>query len=439
MWSFHPGSMPALARPSYARELAATFFFAIALAMVEGSVISVFVKQVFSEKVAEAKLNFMVALVGAAPEMANIVSFLWVAWSHGRSKARFINSLQLITIVLVALLALVPRNEAGLIALALLTLLARITWSGIITLRPTVWRQNYPRTHRARMVGKFSTIQVIVVAVIGLCFGALIDLNPGNFRWAILIACIIGLGAFFMYRRIRVRGEAAMLTHERSSTTPAPRAIMGPLDVVRVLRTDRFFARFQLWLFVLGVGNLMLNPILVIVLKDQFNFDAAASALIVTTIPLICMPIAIPLWARLLDRAHVVKFRSIHSWMFVASTCIIMLAMIFHRPELLYLGAVIQGFAYGGGTLAWNMGHHDFAPANQTSQYMAAHLTLNGVRGTFGPFAAVALFEALKLKGLDAASIVLGLIFITTLCGALGFVHLRMTMGKLSDFSRRPT
>jgi MFS family permease len=430
--------MPLLARPSYARELNTTFFFAIALAMVEGSVISVFVKQVFSGHTPESRLNFMVALVGSAPEMANILSFLWVAWSHGRPKVKFINALQLSTIGLVALIAFAPRNQFGLIALTSAVILARICWSGIITLRPTVWRQNYPRSHRARIVGKFSTLQVIVVALAGLLYGTLTDLNPENFRWFVPLACVIGLGAVFIYKHTRVRGQPAMLKLEQASTTHKPRALMGPIDVIRVLKTDRFFARFQLWLFVLGIGNLMLNPILVIVLKDQFKFDAAASALIVTTIPLICMPIAIPLWARLLDRAHVVKFRSIHGWTFVASTFVIMLAMLLHTPQLLYLGAVLQGFAYGGGTLAWNMGHHDFAPANQTSQYMAAHLTLNGIRGILGPLAAVALYQWLHAQSLDAASILFALIFITTLAGAAGFVHLRLSMGKLSDFSRRP-
>ena len=40
-----------------------------------------------------------------------------------------------------------------------------------------------------------------------------------------------------------------------------------------------------------------------------------------------------------------------------------------------------MGVARGGGSLAWQLGHNDFARADQLSAYMGIHVTLTGVRG----------------------------------------------------------
>jgi hypothetical protein len=61
----------------------------------------------------------------------------------------------------------------------------------------------------------------------------------------------------------------------------------------------------------------MLNPVLVIALREEYGFRYFQSILITSAIPSLVQVAIIPLWARLLDRAHVVKFRSIHSWVFV--------------------------------------------------------------------------------------------------------------------------
>ncbi|MFM7806968.1 MAG: hypothetical protein ACKPEA_03445, partial [Planctomycetota bacterium] len=73
--------------------------------------------------------------------------------------------------------------------------------------------------------------------------------------------------------------------------------------------------------------------------------------------------------------------------------------------------------------LAWNIGHQDFAPPERDAEYMAVHVTLNGIRGLIAPFLAVGLYEGLKAWGLAPWTF-----FICTLInvvGAWGFVMLR--------------
>ncbi|MCC6676151.1 MAG: MFS transporter [Phycisphaerales bacterium] len=433
-----PASVPVMARPAYRSELMTVAFFSVTLAAVESGVVGVFTKQTFDGAVPAGLLNFMVALIGASSEIANLFSFLWAALSHGRGKIAFINGLQVGTIVLVAAVALVPRSAGGLFLLAALVLGARACWSGIITLRPTVWRSNYPPRVRAAIVGKFSTLQQLIVATGGALLGFALDEVQGIYRLVVPVMAACGIVAFFATRSLRVRRHRAMLRGETRADLLPP--WKGPVIVWRVLKRDRWFAWFMLWMFVLGTGNLMLTPILVITLRDQFQMGYGDSILIITTIPYLILPVAVPVWARLLDRAHVVKFRSIHGWTFAASTTMFLAGVLTHQTGLLYAAAAVQGVAFGGGSLAWNLGHVDFAPPTQTSQYMATHVTLNGVRGLVAPLVAVGLYEQLRrmdLSARDASAWVLGLCLAFTVVGAAGFVSLRRAMGPAGETAKR--
>jgi MFS family permease len=440
--------MPVLSRPAYRLELSATFFFSIAIAAVEGGIVSVFTKNTFSGIVPPERLNLMVGLVQAAPELSNILSFVWASRAAGKPKIPFINGLQISVLVMILAGLAVPRAEWGLYVFVAIVILSRVCWSGIVTLRPTVWRCNYSRRDRARIVGKFSTVQVVTISIVGLILGSALDWDARSYLWMAPVGCLFGLGAFFAYRRVPVRGEKKILADEAAAKAESAALhgsaslFRGPGTVIRVLRQDPRFAQFMLWMFVLGLGNLMLAAILAIVLHDRFGLGYLAGIAITTSIPAGVMVLAIPLWARLLDRAHVVKFRSIHSWAFVLSTGMIFLASLLNRVELMYLGAVLQGIGFGGGTLAWNLGHHDFSPPSQTSQYMAVHVTLNGVRGLIAPFAAVGLYQFLKSSGitplgLDPASLVFLVALLCCIGGAIGFGLLRWRMAEtVRKFSR---
>ncbi|MCC6427725.1 MAG: MFS transporter [Phycisphaerales bacterium] len=427
-----------MARPSYRIELWTVVFFSMTLAVVDNAFISVFVKQTFTPIAPPRLLTFIVALVGSASELANILSFMWASMSTGVRKVPFVNGLQLAVIVLVAGLALTPETPAGLIYLAIVVISARICWSGIILLRPTVWRANYTRD-RASIVGRFSSIQQFIVAGMGLGLCLMLDFNRELFRFAAPIAAGMGLVALLITRQLRVRRERSLLREERDPAFARRigRPWQGPGIVWRVLRQDRRFAQFMICMFVLGFGNLMLPAILVTVLRDQFHFGYFASVLIAAGIPYFLMPLAVPMWARLLDRSHVVHFRSIHSWAFVLATVFFLAAVALHSPPLLVLGSVGLAIAYAGGSIAWNLGHVDFSPPMETSQYMATHITLNGVRGLVAPLVSAVMYEQLlawEFTRPQAASVVLGISLALSIAGGAGFIWLRHTMQK--DFKQ---
>jgi hypothetical protein len=241
--------------------------------------------------------------------------------------------------------------------------------------------------------------------------------------------CLLAAAGVFSYGRIRVRGHRALLKAERETVRTA-RPSLNPVAVARLLRQDRWYARFQACMFTLGAGNLMLTVPLVITLKEVFKVGYAQGILVTSTIPYLVMPWFIPLWARLLARTHVVRFRALHSWVFVVAQGVICAAVWTQTYWLLFVGAVLQGIGFGGGTLAWNLGHLDFAPAHKAAQYMGAHVTLNGVRGLAGPFLAVSIYQWLESAREGAGAWVFFLSVVLCIGGALGFMHLSRAMGE---------
>jgi MFS family permease len=434
--------MPLMSRPAFRREMLTSVFFSFALAAVDGGVIGVFARHTFKQHVSVAELGLVVALLVAANELANIVSFVWPAMAAARAKVAFINTLQAIILVLVGAIALTPTSALGLWLLLALVLLARVCWSGIVTIRTAIWRANYGRDARSTAVGRFETTRQLVVALGGLCIGWLLDADPEKFRYVTPIAAVIGIVGLNTFSRLRVRGERALLARERAAAERAMSPLAGIAVVWRVLRQDPWFARFMGAMFTLGIGNLMLTPLLVFIADDTFGMKYGSSIAIVTTIPYLVMPLAVPLWARLLARMHVVRFRSIHSWALVVSNTVFALACLVESKWLFFVGAGLQGAALGGGALAWNLGHVDFAPVSQTSQYMATHVTLNGVRGLMAPFIAGALYHWLHRWIPAHAPVSAGVVAlsITTACciaGGVWFVHLRRQMGALATTKAR--
>lgn len=421
--------MPKPVRRNFSRELAYASLFAVALTVIEGSIISVIAKNAFEDAVPVRKLNFIVALLMAAPEFANITSFAWAAAAHGRSKIRFINTLQVSTLAMILVIAFLPRSGPGVLALAGVVMLARVFMAGVVTLRATVWSANYHRSERAHATGRFATLTVLVVAVAGYALGLALDARPESFRFLVPAACVFGLAGVFAYSRIRVRRHKGLLRREDAHTDD-DRPSFNPLAVPRVLKRDPHFAFFQLFMFLLGTGNIMLTAPLVITLRDQFREQYLGGILATSSIPLLAMPLAIPLWARLLRARHVVVFRSYHSWVFVLAQSVILLGTVLHRVELILIGMGIQGVGYAGGTLAWNLGHLDFAPPDRATQYMGVHVTLNGVRGLIAPFLAVGIYEALEARAAGSGAWVFAFSVVFCIVGALGFGWLKGHMGE---------
>lgn len=421
--SFHPAALPPLLRRTYGRELVSWAFLPLMLGAIEGGTIGIVVKKAFTGQpgVDPYWLDLATAWALAAPNIANLSSFIWAALAKGRPKVKFIAWLQTAACVLVAAIAFFPRNGWGLIAVCITLGLARTAWTGVITVRAAVWRNNYPTASRAAIAGKLATVQSLFLAAAGFTVGKAMDWSPDNYHLLFPALALFGFIGNLIYRTVRLRRARQLQRAEHDGRKKDTG--FNPMGMVDLLRADPLYARFMWWMSVFGFGNLMLAAPMTFVSTDELKLDYTAGIMINAIVPLLIMPLAIPLWARLMSRTHIIQFRSIHGWSFVLASVAVTLASYLHSIQLLYLGSALLGVGYAGGTLAWNLGHQDFASAERDAEYMAVHVTLNGIRGIFAPLAAWGLHQ--WLAPLGYAPLVLVVCTVINTIGVLGFMSMR--------------
>jgi hypothetical protein len=440
--SFSPRRQPWATRQSYSHELINALTYPVALALVESTVVGVLAAKAFGiDPAASAVDAFLFATIMAAPMFANLTSFVWAWLARGRRKVRFINMLQIATLVVVAAIALLPTDPPGAVMLTLLVVLARCLLSGIITLRSTVWRMNYPRHVRAQITGKLALLQSLIGAVAPLAGYALLDINEDAFRvlypGSVAIAAI-GVSTFW---RIRLRHERELLDYENQPTArPQRRGAVGAIyefdprqsvptadaaatptreNFWSILKRDRTYRAYMLWQFVGGAANMMGEVVVVAAVAQMtvgLRGEYVTAITLTTAIPMLFAVLTLPHWARYLDQVHVAVFRSRQGVWWVGNQAMLWLALLlFVQLEMFWAGVaamalarVVQGITRGAGMLAWNLGHNDFADRRMVAIYMGIHVTLTGVRGAVAPFIAILLYAGWSGVAISGTTILPG-------------------------------
>lgn len=418
-----------MARLGYQRELTSWAFVPLLLGALQSGTIAIFLKKTFAgaEGVSPSQLDFAVSLVAASKSIGFLISVVWVSFSRGRQKIQLMVYLQLTTAFFVALIALAPRTSTGLWTVVGLCIVAWTLWSGVTTLRASVWRANFRASYRPRITGRLATIEALVIAATGTAIGWCLDFDPMTYRYIFPTLAAMGIVGALLFRRIPFRRESQHLHEEREADSSLNgRRLLGPMMIARVLKEDPWYRGYMICMFTMGFGNLMLHPVLAIALTDIFDVGYQQGIAIATVIPLLCMTLAIPFWSRRLERMHVIRYRAFHVWSFAIVSTLVVLGVWLHDIRWLYASAVMTGIGWGGGVLAWNLGHQHFSPPDRDAEYMSVHITLTGIRGVIGPLLGVQLYIALSKFGWGERALLIcfGSCLVMNIIGASGFVIL---------------
>ena len=387
----HPARMPWGTRRAYRRELVASSTFPVAVAMLDAGVVGVLAKTVFDVS------NLGFATISAAPMFANLTSLFWTRWSRGRRKARFTAAVMSGLLTLVAAVAVLPISGWGAAGLVAVVVAGRCGLAGMMTVRSAIWRLNYGRAVRARVTGKLVMIATLILTVVPVGVGLVVDWRPGSFRLIYPLAAGVGAVAVVAFLGLRVRQEPSLLRSEQDPAADAgmPRRGDGrPHGFVSVLREDRNFRSYMTWQFFAGVANMMGNTAFALYVVEQIKRRDDANflgMLLITTLPLAAATLTVPWWSRLLDRQHIATYRIGHGLTWIVSQALCYAAALSGQLWLFFLPMLTRGVMQGGGMIAWQLGHNDFADRRLAALYMGIHQTLTGLRGAFAPFLGVAL------------------------------------------------
>ncbi|MCB2000876.1 MAG: MFS transporter [Burkholderiaceae bacterium] len=386
---FHIPELDPAVRKSFRREQLSELTLPLATSLMEGGFVAVVAAKAFNVE------PWVIAVISAAPMFGNLSSFVWTRIATGRSKIPMVVALQTLVLLCVAAIAVSPRSQAGAWILLASVVLCRMLITGIITVRSVAWSLNYDRALRARATGRLQAITSLTVVLTTSLAGLVLDAHPENFRWIYGAGAVFGGVGVWLFRGVLVRGEKRHRVMERRGAQDGRRRD----GFFEVLRKDSLYARYQLHQFISGTANMMLEPPLVYLVTKQLGASYVVSIGIVMLIPFTLNLTTMPLWARYLDKVHVTEFRARQNAGWVIGVLIMFWGAWTFSLWWLALGRVITGIVNGGGSLAWQLGHNDFAPRDQISTYMGIHVTLTGVRGAFAPFLGMALYLGWDAKG----------------------------------------
>jgi MFS family permease len=383
-----PGLDPVVQK-SYRREQLTELTLPVALSLMEGGFVSVVAAKAFNVS------PWVIAVISAAPMFGNLSSYFWNRLAAARPKVPMVTVLQSLVLLCVLAIAVSPRTGASTWVLLISVVLARILIAGILTVRSVAWSLNYPRALRATVTSRLQALGSLVVVVSTSIAGWVLDAHPENFRWLYAAGAVCGGYGVWAFRSVLVVGEKRQQVLERrGQRDPSNRN-----SFLAILRTDTRYARYQWHQFVSGGANMMIEPPLVYLITKQIGASYVASIGIVMLIPFLLNLATIPLWARYLDRVHVAEFRARQNLLWVVGVVIMFWGALTLSLLWLAIGRIVCGITNGGGTLAWQLGHNDFAPRDQLAAYMGIHVTLTGVRGAFAPFLGMALYLGWDSQG----------------------------------------
>lgn len=400
-----------MTRQCYAHEVVTAIMMPTAMAMVEGRVIAVLAEKVFDIS------NFEFATIMAAPAVANLTSVMWAHLARGRPKVRFITRLQAVVLLLIAAIALLPATRLGGAGLVVMVIVMRLLMAGLVTIRSTIWRHNYPRAVRGQVTSRLAMISTLIMSIAPLVAAPLLDYRESLFRVVYPLSAAVAAIGVISFSKIRLRREKELLAYENQ---PAAKPIRHGFNVPvyefdekasvesstrfwQVMKRDRFYRDYQLWQFLGGMANLMGEAAvarLVVTWTDGMGAQFAISILLLVTVPAVVMMVLLPGWARYFDTVHIAQFRARHSKVWIvlqtlnfAAALAAWYASAWAGLAVLFFAQIAAGVANAGGTLAWSLGHNDFADRKMVAVYMGIHIMLTGVRGLFAAYLGIYLME----------------------------------------------
>ena len=416
-----PLDLPPGVQRSFRYEQLTELTLPAALVLLEGGIVAVIAAKIYQVS------PFTISLITAAPMFANLSSFLWNMLSAGKAKVAFANVLQICTILCLLLVAITPVNETGVIILVSSMIVSRVLVSGLITVRSVIWSLNYHRGNRAKATSRLQMIASLVTVLVSSSIGPFLDANPDEFIWVYVFGSFVGLAGTFFFSRVNVVGEQKQLNDEVLAAADNSTAT-GFLEIIK---KDQYFRRYQYSMFSAGFGNMLIEAPLVYLVTRELQASYTMSIMLTMVVPFAVSLVALPLWALYLDRVHVAQFRARQSILWVLAQLLTLVGAYMGSLAWLMAGRFIMGIARGGGTLAWQLGHNDFANPDQLSAYMGIHVTLTGVRGAIAPFLGMALYigvPTISWAGIGSAVFLIAALI--SACAGVGFYRLFITLKK---------
>lgn len=373
--------------------------------------------------------DMIVAAIAASLAFANIMTVWWGSWARHRSKKLMLMLPASVAALVAGSVWLTPMSPYPALLLCAQVVLFYVCASAVITIRSTIWRVNYPRTHRAQIAGRFTIWSAVLIVLTVLLAAWYLDGNiavgPPQERKVLLhLSWIPGAGTLTAYRNVYPIGAAfialAVWLYHRVpirdgrkrliiAAVPTPPVATGGVTAVTarivhrsvgplvaalgVLRRDAAFRDYMVWQFISGSATMMVQVPLVLILAERFEVNYLLGANALVNVPFAVMLLVVPVWSRWFDQTNISRFRSRQMLFWAISRGVLAVGVAARNVPVVLVAMAISGIGMGGGRLAWLLGHMQFARRRDDALYMGIHVSLTGIRGMVMPFVGMWLYR----------------------------------------------
>ncbi len=381
--------LPPHARVNFVRERLHYLLWSLVVGAVEGNLAGIVVTKTFGAS------QTLTTIVWSAPIVMMMLNVFWGVVIRGRRRLRLYMAVVLAACGLILSMAFASPewHPWGGWLFAFQVAAAHFFVTGLVTLRSSMWKVNYPHRQRGQIVGRLQQIRFLFVPVSGIVVARIFDLDPQYYRYVYPAAAALGLISLLPLRRFDVREQDLLETNDLA---PRRGLLAGLREAAGILAHDAAFRRYMIAQFTLGSANFFTDPVLLDVLARRLELGYLSANLLMAVIPGLCSWMAIRLWSPYFDRVGVLRFRVVNCVVWIAAYAFVTAAMVLvgAAPSgllwlaigILVIGRVLKGVAHGGGVIAWSIGHLHFADSSQMDLYMSIHVALTGLRALAMPF-----------------------------------------------------
>lgn len=316
--------------------------------------------------------HFQIALLAAAPYLANAFTLLWTEDLFGKGRVWYVVWPCVLGRGLLVTMFWVYTPLWYTAVIFLYMFITAVPFPSYAYIMKT----NYPEALRGRLMSRVRVRTALFWIASSALAGYVLEKGTGNYRYIFPVAAVFGVLSALQFRRVRVRRE------ERK------RGSLRGISSFRVPFSDPVFLKFLAAYTVFESGMLLALPVFPLVLVDESHISNFATGIYGSVFSGMWLA-GFFFWGHFMDRFTVRKTLAL---IFMAASTVPLLYLM--TRDILVLGAAqgAAGFVFAAVELANYIVVIRMAEPKEVPHYMAASIALGGVRGAVAPFIGTALY-----------------------------------------------
>lgn len=266
-----------------------------------------------------------------------------------------------------------------------------------IPLQSAIYASNYNIKRRAVLTSPGIMISTIVAFSTSLILGNYLEDDLLRYRLVLSISSIVfALSAIYL---TKIPSESLTSLKSRRSGSP--------LKLLKLIFDYPVFGLVLFSWFFLGFANHATVPLRVLYLAEEergLGLSPEKVLFILGVIPAITQFSFSFLWAKLFDKMHFLNLRIILNIFMMFGLGIFFLTTNIY---IIILGVVLMNICLSGSPYIWHLWVTKIAPEGKSSDFMAVHTFLTGIRGLIGPFLAMWFIQKNSISTMSIISVAL--------------------------------